>query len=92
MAPLNYPKPSTILMSEWILYTPEIQETNIKSTVKKKIGQSENGKLRINSQKSGTVTQSIKNTESHSQFKTAYYEWRRDGYSSSILNFAPNIL
>ena len=36
------PKPSTNLLLKWILYTPELQETNIKFTVKKKIGQSEN--------------------------------------------------
>ena len=30
------------LIVNWILYTPELQETNIKFTVKKKTGQSEN--------------------------------------------------
>ena len=33
----------------------------------------------------------IKSTETHSQFKTAFYEWKLDGYSSSTLNFAPNM-
>ena len=33
----------------------------------------------------------IKSTETRSQFKTAFYEWKLDGYSSSTLNFAPNM-
>lgn len=33
----------------------------------------------------------IKTTETHSQFKTAFYEWKLDGYTSSTLNFAPNM-
>ena len=33
----------------------------------------------------------MKTTQTHSQFKTAFYEWKLDGYSSTTLNFAPNI-
>ena len=33
----------------------------------------------------------IKTTKTHSQFKTAFYEWKLDGYTSSTLNFAPNM-
>ena len=33
----------------------------------------------------------IKTAQTHSQFKTAFYEWKLDGYSNSTLNFAPNM-
>ena len=33
----------------------------------------------------------IKSTQTHSQFKTAFYEWKLDGYDESTLNFAPNM-
>ena len=33
----------------------------------------------------------IKSTETHSEFKTAFYEWKLEGYSESTLNFAPNM-
>ena len=33
----------------------------------------------------------FESTEPNSQFKTAFYEWKLDEYSSSTLNFAPNM-
>ena len=33
----------------------------------------------------------IRSTETHDQFKTAFYEWKLEIYTSSTLNFAPNI-
>ena len=33
----------------------------------------------------------IKTTETHSQFKTAFYEWKLESYNESSLNFAPNM-
>ena len=32
----------------------------------------------------------LKNTETHSQFKKAFYEWKLEGYSST-LNIAPSM-
>ena len=31
----------------------------------------------------------MKTTQTHSQFKIAFYEWKLDEYTSSTLNFAP---
>ena len=33
----------------------------------------------------------IRSTETHGQFKTAFYEWKLESYTSSTLNFAPNM-
>ena len=33
----------------------------------------------------------MKDTQTHSQFKTAFYEWKIEGYADSTLNFAPNM-
>ena len=33
----------------------------------------------------------LRTTETHSQFKKAFYEWKLEGYSSSTLNFAPSM-
>ena len=33
----------------------------------------------------------LRNTETHSQFKTAFYELKLESYTTSTLNFAPNM-
>ena len=33
----------------------------------------------------------FRSTETHSQFKTAFYELKLESYTSSTLNFAPNM-
>ena len=34
----------------------------------------------------------IKDTETHSEFKLAFFEWKLESYASSTLNFAQNMI
>ena len=52
------------------------------------------GKRQLKCQPSKTLNSYpiyMKTTQTRSQFKTAFYKWKLDGYSSGTLNFAPNM-